>query len=541
MKTCGTERVKRRRSDNPTTAEAFAELKSDYQATRSSRFRRTRTGYTHSGSGADYHYRSQADYLRLIELARDMDRNDCIVGQMIDRAVINMIQDGITLDPQTGDEGLNKEQAARWVEWCAGEEACDLAGEMTFYEMEHLVPRQVLVDGDTLALPQKSGELQLVEGHRLRTPANTRRNVVHGVLLDEHRRRMEYWLTKDDVDPMKTVSRVADMERYPARDADGNRQVFHVYNPKRITQTRGVTALAPIFDLLGMFEDINFAKLVQQQVVSCFAVIRERDLGFDLGGDTAQKGARTTGTYTDGTTRNNEGISPGMDIPGLPGEKLQMASPNVPNPEFFSHVKLILTLIGINIGMPLVMVLMDASETNFSGWRGAVNQARLGFRRNQKALIRRFHTPVYRWKVRQWLADDPAMRTVAAKSAIKIFGHRFNPPSWPYIEPLKDAAADLLRTRNALISHRRRAHERGMDWDDLSTEIVEDNAQLIRKAHEKATELNNAHEGLSVTWREVASLPTPDGVKVTVAADSAESPAQPKPKKGATDGDDAQT
>lgn len=533
--------MRRRRSDNPTTAEAFAELKSDYQAARSSRFRRTRVGYSPSGTGADYHYRSQADYLRLMELARDMDRNDCIVGQMIDRAITNMIQDGITLDPQTGDDGLDKEQAARWVEWCADEEACDLAGEMTFYEMEHLVPRQVLVDGDHLALPQRSGQLQLVEGHRLRTPTNTRRNVVHGVLLDERRRRMEYWLTKDDVDPMKTVNRVADMQRYPARDDDGNRQVFHIYNPKRITQTRGVTALAPIFDLLGMFEDINFAKLVQQQVVSCFAVIRERHIDFEFAGDTPQKGERTIDTYADGATRHNEGISPGQEIPGLPGETLRMDSPNVPNPEFFPHVKLILTLIGLNVGMPLVMVLMDASETNFSGWRGAVNQARLGFRRNQKALIRRFHSPVYRWKVRQWLGDDPAMRTVAGKSTIKILGHRFNPPSWPYIEPLKDAAADLLRTRNALISHRRRAHERGMDWNELSTEIVEDNAELIRKAHEKATALNTECEGLDVTWREVASLPTPDGVRVTVAADSADSPSKPnEPAKGSADDDNAQ-
>ena len=108
-------------------------------------------------------------------------------------------------------------------------------------------------------------------------------------------------------------------------------------------------------------------------------------------------------------------------------------------------MRLILTLIGINLGLPLVMVLMDASETNFSGWRGAVDQARLGFRQNQKRLINRFHKPVYLWKVRQWMAEDAALRRAAARSDVNIFAHRWNPPTWPYIQPLQDATADLLR------------------------------------------------------------------------------------------------
>jgi len=518
-----------------TTAERFENLRSDYAAAKTSRWRRRRTGVASMGSGADYHYRSEGDYLRLLELARDMDRNDTIVGQTIDRAVTNQIQDGITLDVRTGDEDLDSELTARWTEWSLDADQCDLAGESTWSDHEWLVPRAVLVDGDILALPLRDGPLELVEAHRLRTPRNTRKNVVHGVLLDPATRRREaYWLTKDDVDPLHSITRVADVRQYPARDADGHRQVFQVYNRKRSSQTRGVSAMAPVVDVAGMFEDIQFAKMIQHQVVSCFAIFRERDISFQHGADTQQRGERETETLGDGSSRTIEGISPGMEIPGLPGEKLSMNSPNVPNPEFFDHVRLMLTLIGINLGMPLVMVLMDASETNFSGWRGAVDQARLGFKRNQKALISRFHRPVYLWKVRQWLAEDHVLRAAAESAKINIFGHRWNPPGWPYIEPLKDASADLLRTRNCLISQRRRCHERGMDWDDLSTEIVDDNAKLIGKAAAKAAELNKEIDGLDVTWREVASLPMPDGFKISV--DGAEPVGQGN-KKTKGDGD----
>jgi lambda family phage portal protein len=499
------------------TAETFESLRADYQAAKSHRYRRRRTGVSPAGSGADYHYRSEGDYLRMMEYARDMDRNDVIVGQTIDRAVVNTIQDGFALDTRTGDEGLDRDLAALWSDWSSDPEQCDIAGELAFADMERLAFRQMIVDGDVLALPQRSGSLQMVEAHRLRTPSNTKRNVVHGVLLDDVRRRLEYWLTKDDIDPMKSLARVSDTKSYPARDDQGYRMVFHMYHPRRVSQTRGVTALAPIFDVTGMFEDINFSKMIQQQVVSCFVVFRERELGFNLDVD-VPRGERSTMTLADATTRTVEGLAPGMEIPGLPGEKLRMDSPNVPNPEFFPHVKLMLTLIGVNLGLPLAVVLLDPSETNFSGWRGAIDQARLGFRTNQRALIRRFHAQVYKWKVRQWAKLDPALRRVGEKDGVNLFEHRFNPPSWPYIEPLKDAAADLLRIRNTLISQRRRCGERGMDWDELSTEIVDDNAMIIRKAQKKAEELNAEFPGLGVTWRELASLPTPDGVNVKLSA-----------------------
>ncbi len=513
--------MSRRRQNNTGLAEAFGDLRSDYQAARSSRFRRRRTGVSPTGSGADYHYRSESDYLRLMEQARDMDRNDVVVGQTVNRAVGNTIQDGIALDTQTGDPMLDADLAARWADWSEDAEQCDISGELNFHEMEELVFRHSLVDGDMIALPTIDGSLQLHEGHRLRTPTGTKRNVVHGVLLSETRKRLEYWLTRDEIDPNATVSRVNQIEIYPARDAAGHRQVFQIYDPKRVSQTRGVTAFAPIFDHLGMFEDINFAKLVQQQIVSCFAIFRTRqaEMG-SISGD--RYGNQENEALTDGTTKTIEGVGPGMLIEGRPGDTLQGFSPNTPNSEFFQHVKLMLTLIGINLGLPVILVTMDASDTNFSGWRGAVDQARMGFKRNQRWLASRFHKQVYLWKVRQWMADDPILAAAEHRNGINIFGHRWNPPTWPYIQPLQDAQADLLRDKNALISKRRLHAERGREWTQLATEIVEDNVFAIRLAKQAAAKLNSEFKDSEpVHWREIISLPTPDGVQVNVTPEPA--------------------
>jgi capsid protein len=374
--------------------------------------------------------------------------------------------------------------------------------------MEGLALRHCYVDGDMIGLPMAEnnpveapyGSLQMVEGHRLRTPYNAARkgskwqgSVVHGVRINGARKRLEYWVTKDETDPNRRVDRITDMNRYDVRDSLGLRQVFHPYVAKRITQTRGVTAFAPIFDLLGMIEDINFAKLVQQQIVSCFAIFRQR--GPDYTGDGEPQRGEQSDEKVDSTyTRRLQGIAPGMEIEGEIGEELKGFSPNVPNETFFEHFKLMLTLVGVNLGLPFLAVVMDASDTNYSGWRGSWDQAKMGFRQIQRRLIRRWHRPVYVWQVARWLAEDADFRDLCRTAGVldngRIYWHQWKTPSWPYIEPWKDAKADDWRVSRCLASRRRVAGDGGVTWDEESSDIVADNVLLLDKAAAGAEKLN---------------------------------------------------
>ena len=507
-------------------AGAFETMRNDYSAAKSNRFRRTRKGVSASGSGADYHYRTESDFLKIMEVARDMDRNDTVVGHIINRAVDCTIHGGLSLDPQTGNERLNAEIYDRWQEWSNDPEQFDIQGELTFGQAEELVYRSVLVDGDVFGLPLETGRMQIVEAHRARTPYGVKKNVIHGVELSETRRRVAYHFTQDDIDPTGAVLKNTPMKTIPAYDEAGSKQVFHVYNPKRVTQTRGVSALAPIFDCLGMFEDIQFAKLVQQQIVSCFAVFRMREAGFG-GPPAAPLGAVANENRSDGSVSKIEGISPGLMIDGAPGEKLQGFSPNVPNAEFFQHVRLILTLCSINLGLPLCLAMLDGSETNFSGWRGALDQAKIGWKGNQRLLKTRWHTPIYLWKLRQWMAEDDKFRARMERGNVKPFGHVWNAPTWPYIEPNKDAQADITRLKGGLISPRRLHAERGVDVDQIVTESIEDNAFAIIAAKTKAAEINKQFDdGNPVHWRELFALNLPEGFTVSASPPPEQQPAQ---------------
>lgn len=489
--------------------------RADYEiAKQGGRFRRPRKGVSGVGTSGDYHFKSDSEWLYGIEYARDLDRNDGFAGMAVDRVIDNIIHDtGFSPEPDTGDENADVFLKTLWKQWAENESACDLAGEMTFRQMERVILRSALVDGDVIPIGNESGSLEIMEAHRLRTPTNSKKNIVFGVQLDEHRKRLAYYFTREELDLTRAVRKVSDTVPIDARDEDGNRQVFHVFDPNRVSQTRGVSVYRRVADALGMHDDIEFANLVRQQIASCFAIIRNRTTAGPLSG--AAYGDRTTvGSKT------TENIGPGMEYVNNPGETMEGFSPNIPSPQYFEQAWKILKTISANLGIPLQAVLLDASESNFSGWRGAMDQARTGFKRVQTWLIEKFHARVWKWKVRQWLAEHPQLRAWAAQKGVDLFKGEWKRPSWPYINPLQDAQADITAVAGLLTSLRRVFNERGLDFDEIIPEIVNDNVAIYKLCRDASRILNAdaVDDSERITWRELLAMPVPAGLNIQIAA-----------------------
>jgi len=180
-----------------------------------------------------------------MEMAREMTRNNPLVMQGVRRLVANVVGRGFVLDSDSGDKGIDDVNGYRWAEWSRTPEACDDQQELDFHGLEKPTLQHVIIDGDICSLPNRDGGIESQEGHRLKTPRNTTKNVVQGVQQDERRRRLAYWFTKEDIEPWRSVTRVNDTTQIIARDDAGHHQVFHHYLLDRHSQTRGVTAFAP--------------------------------------------------------------------------------------------------------------------------------------------------------------------------------------------------------------------------------------------------------------------------------------------------------
>lgn len=512
-------------------AAVLADLRADFAAGQESRFQSRLRGVSATGSGADYHYRSERQFLHMMERARSYQRDDPLIGQGIRRLCANIIQEGFVLSPETGDPVIDTALWDRWQDWSCDPDQCHSEGELGFNDFENLALASTVVDGDILALPLKSGSLQWVEAHRLRTPTGTKRNVVHGVLLDSAAKRLEYWITREDLDPLRAVTKVSEIKPYAARDADGHRQVLHLYQPQRFSQRRGVTALSPVSQTIGMHDDLQFTTLVKAQMQAIIAIFRERGEDWQPADGAGATYGPTYQESSQGYTRTIEGIGAGLEIAGERGEKLSAFGSNVPNAEFFQHAMLILTFIAINLDLPVHVLLLDPSKTNFSGWRGAIDQARIRFRQIQKWMIRRLHAPVYRWKVRQWMAADPALARAAEREGIHIFGHKWHPPTWSYIEPEKDVKGDTLQLEGLQNSPRGVLNARGREFETVIDETVADYSYAIREALKAARSINDEFPEAEVGWREIIRLPT--------ATKPAAAPAPPAPEREEIEADAA--
>lgn len=508
--------------------ETFGAAKADYEAAKQSRFVRKRTGVAPAGGNEDWNFRAERTYYDLIEQARDMDRNDGLVGCLADRRVDNIVQQGFTLDPKTGDKALDEDRWARWQEYSTSPELCDLAGEMTFHEMERFVCRAESIDGDIIGVGTEDGPIQIHEAHAVQTSSRIE-NTFLGVTRNQYQRREQYHVRYD----LNEFGQKSESTPIDVRNEDGIRQLFHVYNPKRVSATRGVTQLAPVFSISGMLEDINFAKLVQQQVVSCFAILAEKAVGSNgnlPSIDGRAKFGEPSTEQTGSGTRQLEGIAPGMFYEGKEGQTLKGFSPNVPNSEYFQQVRLILQIVGVNFGLPLCLVLMDGSETNFSGWRGAVDEARKGFVADQLNLVRRWHCPIYTWWTHREMALDRALKRASERKGINIFGHVWHPPTWSYIEPVADSEGDASQIRNGQTSPRRMQAARGRDHQTIIDETVEDNAYAIEAGQKKADEFNQRHPNAPpATWRNYVALPMPEGQTMALQDPAAVKAQEDKP------------
>lgn len=530
---------------------ALADMRSSYEASRETKFLQPPPDMPRFGVGADYHTRIEQDFWYMLEFARHIERNDPVVPQGVARFACNIVQDGYCYKPETGVDVFDRLLKERWLEWSSDDNRSrvDFHMKSTWNEIERLTVRRIVFDGDIGLNPTRDGRLQPLEAHRIRSPLyrvgsqyRRRRYVVHGVEQNRQDQVVRYWVNPDEH---------AGHGLFAGRDYSGKERgvmaweydplternepnFFHLYMPHRFNQTRGVTTLAPVLNTVGMHGDVQFAKLVQQQMASYVAFIHEVPFSSQDYVPPEQElvFCRESGQMV----RKAPDLSPGAEYWGqYPGEQIKPFSAAIPNAEFFDHAKLLLTFISLSLGMPLILFLLDAGETNFSAWRGAFDMAKLQFKEFQRLHSSRLHRQVFRWKMRRWMRQDAGLRRAYSVLGDELMRHSWQFPGWPYVEPLKDVQADAAEIAANLNSPRRIAARRKLEYSEVIKETCEDRAELILHALDAAAELNRhpyivANQDEKVTWREISHPVLPDGLQMQILDKNDESSEERSPK-----------
>lgn len=512
------------RANSFSVIDAHQAMKAEWAAAQPSRFKRVRS--TGSATDADWHIRNQNHYFAIMELARSFERDSPLVRQGLRRLVTHVNPGAMQPAPDSGVEEVNEYLKTKWQWWGSDPRRCDSRKRWTWPTLTNISWGRAVLDGDILARPDDaSGRVRVSEAHRCRSSAWTKKSEVCGVELDADGAPLTYWFSRANHHATASLKN-DDLVPVAAFRRDGSPQVWHLFNPERFSQSRGISHLAPVAGVDGMRDDIEFATLVAAQVQSCVTFFEQIDVGADMllqGG--SKIGPEISDLWPDGSNRTKIGIQPGLALKGRgPGFRWEMATPNIPAGGFFELEKLLLTYLAINLDLPLMSLLLDAERANFSSYRNVMEDARSVFREHQRNCAAMWHTPIYQWKVAQWA--DPNSRH-ADKRLLELMAQhgveveqlqrvQWLPIGWAYIQPLHDEQANVISLANATQLPRQfTAKRHGMGWEQFVRQFVADRKLQIATAHQAAEEL--AQLGVrDVSWRDLFPIPMWEGATLAV-------------------------
>jgi len=360
-----------------------------------------------------------SDLPELRARSRDQMRNAPVAVGAINTSVSHIVGTGLSCTPAIDYKrlGMTEEAAEAWCEdvrfrfetWALSTD-CDLARNLNFYGIQSLAQRTWFESGDAFVLTPRVARagrsaqlaLQLLEADRVCNPDRTpdTDTLIDGIeLAEETGETVAVHVARKHPGDYRSTGNT--WTRVSVRGTQtGRRNVLHLFEPLRPGQVRGVPWIAPILEPLKQLNRWTDNELNAAVTSSIFSVFLKMDAdAFDnLFND---KDADTL--LNTASENRNKLQQSGQAVNLLPGESIETASMNRPNPEFDPFWVAIVRQMGMALEVPYEVLVMHF-QSSYTAARGALLMAWKFFKRKRDMLATQLCQPVYEL----WLADDIA-------------------------------------------------------------------------------------------------------------------------------------
>ncbi|QDT95544.1 phage portal protein [Gimesia aquarii] len=450
-------------------AQARAFLAS-YDAAQKKRGDKDHTGKDKGGGSGDDHI-DHYDLWTLRETARDLDRNNGLAMAIVDRVMENVISStGFELRPKTPDEDLNKQIKEDFSYWITHN--LDACREFSGWSFLRNVFRSYKRDGDYFLQFRPEGNCSVMgfEGDRVLNPNGQSVGTIGGL------ETINGIAKKDGVKKFLWVANRAPKSPYVSvNDGKAIRadRVVQIYSPRRTTQGRGIPICAPLIREIDDIDDLlAWERQAAKIAASLNMVVKtENPVG-------AAEWMRTMYNKRDEDIDHLEELDPLALNYIRSGEEIQSVQSNRPNNTFESFIMLLNRYVGIPIGLPLELVLLDFSHVNFASSRQLLNQAQRRFEIEQDDFA------WFLFKIYQFWLDVRIERGFYDRDKLGAnpYKHVWGFPGWPSPNPLQDAQACALAIQYAFGSRTEFNRRRGISQEEIEQELERENVQLVERA-----------------------------------------------------------
>lgn len=323
----------------------------------------------------------------------------------------------------------------------------DPSGLLSSTAIQRAVVRSWAISGEILGLHRVVGgryAFQILDPEQLDRSKNEERGeagtIVAGLERDGYGVITGYWiLPHSPGDPFASNTQSV---RFDAAD------VVHVFEHEFPGQVRGMSPLVAVLPVLNNASVAIEARLKQLQVSAMLTAILTSPDGTDA---------------FDGDP--NPSLEPGAIIRARPGEDVEVVN-GPQSPDFNAFIKVLYRQIAAALGVTYEDLIGDLEGVNYSSFRGGALTARRKAEATRKVLlIEGVLEPIFR----RWQAIEHMTGRASAETE-----PGWIEPSWPEIDRLKEANADIVLLKAGLKSRKEIIEARGREFETVRAEIAAD-------------------------------------------------------------------
>ena len=376
---------------------------------------------------------------------RHLERNNPTARAAVEGIVALVVGKGIRLEPDTGDPDLDTrihDYISRWFL------RCGVHGE-SIYELEALAMREEFVAGEALwrLVPAPGEEIPLkvlpldAEWLDDTLGGGAGLTAIPGLKLNKFGVPTDYILTNPEIP--------GSCEEVPAKS------IIHMFERRRPIQHRGEPWLSPVIETL-----INERDLVDAELKAAV--------------DTSTLGVAVTSDYLPGVDTTEEGddedpvtqLSLGSVVRLNPGDKVEPFHNPRPCQQIAPFRDMLRGDAAAALRVPRRFLDRDISKANYSSMRADNLDTERTLCPVQERLGHQSIGRLYR----------EILPIVCARLGVPVprSDYKLIPDGQPYVDPLKDAAADLMAIAGGLATYEDRIGRRGKDyrkvWDQRIVE-----------------------------------------------------------------------
>jgi lambda family phage portal protein len=432
----------------------------------------------------------------LRNFSRNLDENHDLAIGVLDDLVTNVVGVGAGIEAMAvrgpkrePAEELNHQLTDLWAEFW---ERPEVTGELSGPEMERLVCRSWLRDGEVFAQHVTAARapyfsrvpyaLELLESDflpfDLTRPAD---RVTHGVQKDGWNRPVGYWFSKTHPGAQTFNFSSSELIWKPAES------IVHLKFVRRLHQTRGVSVFHGVLTRLDDLKDYEESERIAARVAAALTAYIKRDIGLSADAAVAGEDSLISG--------RSFAMEPGLVFDGLmPGEDVGTIDSKRPNPNLEQFRNAMLRAVAAGTGTRFSSIAKDYNGT-YSAQRQELVEAVAHYRRLFDYLRARFYRPVWRRFVDSCRLAG-LLRIPAGVDLFSLYHPEIRPPNMPWIDPLKEIKAYQAMVEGGFRSRHQVIRDLGSDPATVDAQLEADPLD-IRPLPEEPNTLTAGQEGLA--------------------------------------------